>query len=155
MKVYLPLKVGSYVSPRRYWTISFTLFDNIKIHFTFLEKDAINLHLLISSITQHYHFREVKFHDKHFQKKFCPSIQVYNFNIQRWNDPQYSQSFIPNDFVTDFWGPRAVWLRPGLMCMWGSILQYNVHINVNPWQWTILPYNKALGTISQYYYDGS
>ncbi|CAG8674604.1 1322_t:CDS:2 [Cetraspora pellucida] len=77
----------------------------------------------------------------------CPGIQIYDFNTQRWNDPQYSQNFIPNDFVTDWWGPRAVWLQPGLMFMWGanSTTQgsYLLDINVNPWQWTILSDNKS------------
>ncbi|CAG8579248.1 5083_t:CDS:2 [Cetraspora pellucida] len=82
----------------------------------------------------------------------CPGIQVYDFNIQRWNDPQYSQSFTPTDFLTDWWGPRAAWLQPGLMFMWGanSTTQgsYLLDINVNPWQWTILSDNKKYNSIN-------
>ncbi|CAG8496047.1 3247_t:CDS:2 [Dentiscutata heterogama] len=84
---------------------------------------------------------------KDYLNNTLPGIQVYDFNTQRWNDPQYSQNFIPNDLTTDFWGPRAVWLQPGLMFMWGanSTIQgsYLLDINVNPWQWTVLSDNKS------------
>ncbi|CAG8505215.1 10672_t:CDS:2 [Cetraspora pellucida] len=63
-----------------------------------------------------------------YHNNSCPDIQVYNSKIQRWNDPQYLQSFVSNDFVTDFCGPRAEWLRPGLMFMWVQILQHKSNI---------------------------
>ncbi|KAF0562502.1 hypothetical protein F8M41_000010 [Gigaspora margarita] len=75
-----------------------------------------------------------------------PGLQVYDFNTQIWNDPKYSQNFIPRDLINDNWGPRAVWLQPGLMFMWGanSTTQgsYLLDINVTPWQWTILSDSK-------------
>ncbi|CAG8585848.1 21355_t:CDS:2 [Dentiscutata erythropus] len=76
-----------------------------------------------------------------------PGLQVYDFNTQRWNDPLYTQNFIPSDLTTDFWGPRVAWLQPGLIFMWGANMTtqgaYLLDINVNPWQWTILSDNKS------------
>ncbi|CAG8753114.1 19216_t:CDS:2 [Gigaspora margarita] len=76
-----------------------------------------------------------------------PGLQVYDFKTQIWNDPKYSQNFIPRDLINDNWGPRAVWLQPGLMFMWGanSTTQgsYLLDINVTPWQWTILSDSKC------------
>lgn len=76
-----------------------------------------------------------------------PGLQVYDFNTQIWNDPKYSQYFIPRELINDNWGPRAVWLQPGLMFMWGanSTTQgsYLLNTNFTPWQWTVLSDNKS------------
>ncbi|RIB27001.1 hypothetical protein C2G38_113728 [Gigaspora rosea] len=76
-----------------------------------------------------------------------PGLQVYDFNTQIWNEPQYSQNFIPPDLINDGWGPRAVWVQPGLMFIWGasSIIQgsYLLDIKYTPWQWTVLSDNKS------------
>ncbi|RIB27002.1 hypothetical protein C2G38_2029751 [Gigaspora rosea] len=76
-----------------------------------------------------------------------PGIQVYNFNTQLWNERQFtSQNFIPPELISDGWGPRAVWLQPGVMFVWGSgstaQISYLLDINFTPWQWTILSNNK-------------
>ncbi|KAF0562499.1 hypothetical protein F8M41_000007 [Gigaspora margarita] len=77
-----------------------------------------------------------------------PGIQVYNFNTQIWNEPQFSQNnFIPPDLITVGWGPRAVWLQPGIMFIWGAgstaQFSYLLDITFTPWQWTVVSNNKS------------
>ncbi|KAF0562496.1 hypothetical protein F8M41_000004 [Gigaspora margarita] len=121
--------IDNYVSLRRYWATRFTLCDPGCI----VDETRGLLFVLGGANKQ--------------INSTAPGLQVYDFKTQIWNEPQYSQNFIPPDLINDGWGPRAVWLQPGLMFIWGASSttqgSYLLDIKYTPWQWTVLSDNKS------------